>query len=56
MIIFPVKTFCHDCLSCQYLFKPNANIPSGTEFKDLPETWVCPVCGVPKADFVVVKD
>ncbi len=23
----------------------------GVEFADLPEDWVCPMCGVPKSDF-----
>ena len=27
-------------------------IPAGTAFEDLPEDFVCPLCGVPKEDFV----
>ncbi|WP_304409610.1 rubredoxin, partial [Faecalibaculum rodentium] len=23
----------------------------GTAFADIPDSWVCPVCGVPKSDF-----
>ncbi|NBK25968.1 MAG: rubredoxin, partial [Spirochaetia bacterium] len=23
----------------------------GTAFEDLPEDWVCPLCGAPKSDF-----
>jgi rubredoxin len=27
-------------------------INTGTAFEALPDTWVCPVCGAPKSDFV----
>ncbi|NVK19242.1 MAG: rubredoxin [Methylocystaceae bacterium] len=27
-------------------------IPSGTAFEDLPEDWICPVCGSPKSYFI----
>ncbi|MQX36384.1 rubredoxin [Roseospira navarrensis] len=27
-------------------------IPPGTAFEDLPDTWLCPVCGAPKRWFV----
>jgi rubredoxin len=27
---------------------PDGGIPPGTAFEDLPEDWVCPVCGRPK--------
>jgi len=32
----------------------NGNVPilPGTAFKDLPEDWVCPICGTVKAEFV----
>lgn len=26
-------------------------IPENTKFEDLPETWVCPICGVDKTNF-----
>ena len=28
----------------------------GVKFEDLPDTWVCPVCGVPKSLFEKVED
>ena len=31
------------------------NIPPGTAFESLPDTWVCPVCGAPKDQFEAVK-
>lgn len=44
------------CLVCNYIYDPKVgdpdhDIPPGTEFAKLPETWVCPVCGVPKDEF-----
>ena len=30
---------------------PENNIPAGTLFSDLPEDFVCPLCGVGKDDF-----
>lgn len=44
------------CTSCDYIYDPaegddDAGINPGTAFEDLPEDWVCPVCGAPKSDF-----
>jgi flavin reductase (DIM6/NTAB) family NADH-FMN oxidoreductase RutF len=44
------------CTTCGYIYDPTLGdpehgIPAGTSFEDLPETWVCPVCGTEKADF-----
>ncbi len=30
---------------------PDNNIPAGTAFADLPDDFVCPLCGVGKDDF-----
>lgn len=30
---------------------PDQGIAPGTKFEDLPEDFVCPVCGVPKDNF-----
>jgi flavin reductase (DIM6/NTAB) family NADH-FMN oxidoreductase RutF len=44
------------CTACGYIYDPalgdpDNGIPAGTRFEDLPDTWVCPVCGTEKADF-----
>lgn len=44
------------CDVCGYIYDPEEgdpdnNIESGTSFADLPEDWVCPMCGAPKEDF-----
>jgi len=45
---------------CGYVYDPVAGDPEneiapGTEFEDLPDDWVCPVCGSPKGDFEELK-
>ncbi|MCF0125087.1 MAG: rubredoxin [Clostridia bacterium] len=40
----------YECVECKYIYNPKygnekAGIKPGTEFEDLPDTWVCPVCG-----------
>lgn len=44
------------CLACPYIYDPATGDPDngiapGTKFEDLPDDWVCPVCGVPKTQF-----
>ena len=46
----------YECLQCRYIYSPKignekAGIKPGTEFDDLPDTWVCPVCGESKDMF-----
>ncbi|RKY96392.1 MAG: rubredoxin [Candidatus Hydrothermota bacterium] len=46
----------YKCTICGYIYDPEVGDPDngvnpGTAFEDLPDTWVCPVCGAPKADF-----
>lgn len=45
-----------ECQACGYVYDPETgdptqNIKPGTPFEDLPESWVCPVCGAPKNMF-----
>lgn len=35
---------------------PEHGIPPGTRFEDIPDDWVCPDCGVTKADFYLLPD
>ncbi len=44
------------CKVCGYIYDsrfgdPDSGIPAGTLFADLPDTWVCPICGVGKDQF-----
>ena len=49
------------CDMCGYIYDPaegdpDSDIPPGTAFEDLPEDWVCPVCGAEKDEFSVEED
>ena len=35
---------------------PEGGIAAGTAFEDIPDDWVCPLCGVGKDDFSVVEE
>jgi len=44
------------CSVCGYVYDeaigiPEADIAPGTKWEDLPEDWVCPICGATKAEF-----
>lgn len=44
------------CNICGYTYDPEAgdaegDIEPGTAFEDLPDHWVCPICGAGKEDF-----
>jgi flavin reductase (DIM6/NTAB) family NADH-FMN oxidoreductase RutF/rubredoxin len=44
------------CKVCGYVYDPKKGDPDngvapGTKFEDVPEDWVCPVCGATKQDF-----
>jgi len=46
------------CSACGYIYDPEAGDPDsgiapGTAFEDIPEDWVCPLCGVGKDMFEV---
>jgi rubredoxin len=45
-----------ECLVCGYIYEPekgdpDGNIPPGTPFEDIPDSWVCPNCGADKTQF-----
>ena len=44
------------CSVCGYVYDPDEGDPeggiaAGTAFEELPDGWVCPVCGAEKAAF-----
>jgi flavin reductase (DIM6/NTAB) family NADH-FMN oxidoreductase RutF/rubredoxin len=46
----------YECSVCGYVYDPSEGDPengitAGTAFEDLPEDWVCPICGASKDDF-----
>lgn len=49
------------CLPCGYIYDPvigdpDEDIEPGTSFEDLPEDWVCPVCGEDTEHFAPVEE
>ena len=46
----------YECSVCGYIYDPaegdpDSGIAPGTAFEDLPDDWVCPICGAAKDDF-----
>lgn len=44
------------CAVCDWVYDPEIGDPEhgiapGTKFEDIPDDWVCPLCGVGKEDF-----
>ena len=44
------------CDVCGYIYDPaegdeDGGIEPGTAFEDIPEDWVCPLCGAEKSEF-----
>ncbi len=47
----------YKCKTCGYVYDPvkgdaENNIKPGKKFEDLPENWVCPICGAGKDNFI----
>lgn len=48
------------CITCGYIYDeakgdPHSGIAPGTSWADVPADWLCPDCGVSKADFEMVE-
>jgi len=46
----------YQCSICGYIYDPakgdpDSGIAPGTPFSDLPDSWICPMCGAMKSDF-----
>jgi rubredoxin len=46
------------CVVCNYIYDPaegdpDAGVAPGTAFEDIPDDWVCPLCGADKSNFEV---
>jgi rubredoxin len=46
----------YKCTVCGYIYDPEEGDPEGgispgTPFEEIPDDWVCPVCGSTKDDF-----
>ena len=50
----------YECTVCGYVYDPEEGDPDngiepGASFEDLPDDWVCPVCGALKEQFEKVQ-
>lgn len=51
----------YKCIVCGYIYDPvmgdpDNNIEPGTLFEDIPEDWVCPICGADKSQFEILVE
>ncbi len=49
-----------ECVVCGWVYDedvgdPDGGIEAGTKFEDLPEDWVCPMCGASVQDFEKIE-
>ncbi|OPX28670.1 MAG: rubredoxin [Candidatus Omnitrophica bacterium 4484_171] len=49
------------CTVCGYIYDPelgdpDSGIEPGTPFNDIPDSWVCPVCGADKSSFEKIEE
>lgn len=49
------------CTICNYIYDPEqgdpaSDIPPGTPFEEILDSWMCPDCGATKADFEPMDD
>ncbi len=47
----------YKCTVCGHIYDPqfgdpDGGIPPGTLFADIPDDWVCPICGVSKEEYI----
>ena len=50
----------YKCTVCGYIYDPGLGDPDGgvepgTAFEEIPDDWVCPVCGASKSQFEKVE-
>ena len=48
-----------ECSVCGYIYDPeqgdpNNTVKPGTPFDDVPDDWLCPICGADKSYFIKV--
>lgn len=48
------------CRTCGHIYDeregaPDEGIAPGTRWADIPDSWICPLCGTPKAQFDMIE-
>ena len=49
------------CIACDYVYDPEVGDPDGdvvpgTPFEDIPDDWICPICGGSKELFEKIEE
>lgn len=49
----------YECVVCGWVYDeekgdPDSGVAAGTKWDDLPDDWVCPMCGAGKSDFELI--
>jgi rubredoxin len=50
----------YHCLECEHIYDeahgdPDSGIAPGTRWEDIPDDWVCSICGAPKNFFKLME-
>ncbi|MGY5857981.1 MAG: rubredoxin [Candidatus Thorarchaeota archaeon] len=50
----------YECIVCGWVYDeekgdPDSGVAAGTKWDDLPDDWVCPMCGASKEDFELIE-
>ena len=50
----------YECVVCGWVYDeekgdPDSGVAAGTKWDDLPEDWVCPMCGAEKSEFELIN-
>ncbi|MCK5393937.1 MAG: rubredoxin [Candidatus Omnitrophica bacterium] len=50
----------YKCTVCDYIYDPEVGdsyggIAPGTAFEQIPDSWICPICGVDKSQFELIE-
>ena len=51
----------YQCANCGFIYDeafglPDEGLAPGTRFEDIPDTWICPDCGMSKSQFELYED
>jgi len=50
----------YECVVCGWVYDeekgdPDSGVAAGTKWDDLPDDWVCPMCGAGKDEFELIE-
>ena len=50
----------YECIVCGWVYDedkgdPDSDVAAGTKWDDIPDDWVCPMCGAAREDFELIE-